>query len=220
MAISNIGNVMATVTATECYGYKVGEIRLLEQPNKDSLYSAGNYGLLSSTTGSGANQIKLDLQGRAISSCSQIRSSKTGVASGPVNDGINYRIDSLDSNHNDYLTQEIYDSLSKQDIKALINPSITSTPYIDYKVANGNGSRVMSVAFANCSIMKNGIDPKVPLVGNGCVFINQHVPNGSAKVYIEYINSCQQSGIFDPSHATLNGGFKIVLFKSLSSSDS
>lgn len=188
----------APCNATECYGYKVGEIRRLGYASKSD-YVSGNYGLLQSTTGSGANQIKLDLQGRALSSCSQNRSSETGVASGPVKSGINYRIDTLDTNHNDYST---------------------SPSYHDYKAANGNDSRVMSVGFADCSVMKNGNNPVVPLVGNGCVFINQHVPNGPETVYVEYIESCQQSGIFDPSHASLNGGYKIVLFKSLSSSDS
>jgi Flp pilus assembly protein TadG len=206
-----------------CYGYNKGQIYSLGQVSSSN-YSSGNYGLLSSLNGNGANQIKLDLQGKAISSCSQNRSSKPGVASGPVSAGLNYRIDTLDINHNDYLTQAIYDSLSKQDIKALINPSITSTAYDNYKTANvydGKAmSRVMPVGFADCSVMKNGTDPVVPLVGNGCVFITQHVLGSPETVYVEYIDSCQQSGIFDPSHATLDGGYKIVLFKSLGSSDS
>lgn len=224
MPIFLCAKIGAPCNDIECYGYTKGQIIPLEPPNNLSLYTNGNYGLLESTTGSGANQIKLDLQGRAIDSCSLKRGSKTGVASGPVSTGLNYRIDSLDSNHNDYLTQEIYDSLSKQDIKALINPSITSTAYDNYKTANvydGKAmSRVMPVGFADCSVMKNGTDPVVPLVGNGCVFITQHVLGSPETVYVEYIDSCQQSGIFDPSHATLDGGYKIVLFKSLGSSDS
>jgi Flp pilus assembly protein TadG len=207
----------------DCYGYNKGQIYSLGQVSSSSNYSSGNYGLLSSLNGNGANQIKLDLQGKAISSCSQDRLSKTGVTSGPVSAGLNYRIDTLDINHNDYLTQEIYDSLSKQDIKALINPSITSTAYDNYKTANvydgKSMSRVMPVGFADCSVMKNGT-AVVPLVGNGCVFITQHVLGSPETVYVEYIDSCQQSGIFDPSHATLDGGYKIVLFKSLGSSDS
>jgi Flp pilus assembly protein TadG len=203
----------------DCYGYNKGQIYSLGKASSSN-YSAGNYGLLKSPNGNGANQIKLDLQGKPPSSCSLKRASETGVASGPVSAGLNYRINTLDINHNDYLTQAMYDSLSIQDKKALINPSITSTPYIDYKVANGNGSRVMSVGFADCSVMKNGNNPDVPFVGKGCIFLTEHIPNGPETVYVEYIESCQQSGIFDPSHATLDGGYKIVLFKSLGSSDS
>ncbi|MEY3289378.1 MAG: hypothetical protein RLZZ419_1620 [Pseudomonadota bacterium] len=207
----------------ECYGYIKGEIRSLGQLSS-SKYNAGNYGLLQSTMGNGANQIKLDLQGRAVSSCSQNRQSQTGIATGPVTAGLNYRIDTLDINHNDYLTQTIYDSLSKQDIKALINPSITSTAYSQYKAANVYNTnvmpRVIPVAFADCSGMKNGNNPVVPLIGNGCVFITQHVIGSPETVYVEYIKSCQQSGIFDPNHATLSGGYKIVLFKSPDSGDS
>jgi Flp pilus assembly protein TadG len=217
----------APCNATECYGYKKGEISSLGQLNSSN-YNAGNYGLLQSTTGNGANQIKLDLQGRAVSSCSQNRASQTGIATGPVTQGLNYRIDTLDINHNDYLTQANYDYLESvkpnKDFKALINPSITSTAYSDYKTANIYNTnvmpRVIPVAFADCTGMKNGNNPVVPLVGNGCVFITQHVLGSPETVYVEYINSCEQSGIFDPSHASLDGGYKIVLFKSPVSGDS
>jgi Flp pilus assembly protein TadG len=182
-----------------CYGYKVNNIYSLLQASSSN-YTSGNYGLLSSAAGSGANQIQQDLEGSPVASCSKNRSSQTGVAWGPISNGIDYRIDTLDTNNTDYST---------------------SSAYTNY-AATGNGSRVMSVAFADCSAMKNGNNPVVPIVGNGCVFINQHTSeNGSQHtVSVQYISSCQQSGIIDPNNATLNGAIKIVLFKSPGSSDS
>jgi len=181
-----------------CYGYTLGQIYYLVMGGKNN-YSAGNFGLLN-LTGNGANQIKQDLEGKAVNACPNNNlNTETGVAWGPVRDGINYRIDTLDTNHNDYST---------------------STAYADYLAAGGNYSRVMAVPIGDCTGMKTG-NATLPEVGTGCVFITQHAAQGTPQtVDVQFIGSCQQNGVWNPNNPVLNGPYKIVLYKSPGSGDS
>lgn len=181
-----------------CYGYTLGQIYFLDMAGKNN-YTAGNFGLLN-LTGNGANQIKQDLQGNAVNTCQNPGlNTQTGLTWGPVRDGINYRIDTLDTNHNDYFT---------------------TTAYTDYVAAGGNYSRVIAVPFGDCTSMKTG-NATLPKVGTGCVFITQHAAQGTPQtVDIQFIGSCQQNGAWNPNNPVLNGPYKIVLYKSPGSVDS
>ena len=188
-----------------CYGYT--------EKHDYSLYNnyaAGNFGLLN-LSNNGANGIRDELKSQAATNCSTKISSETGVAWGPVRDGINYRIDTLDTDHNDYNS----------------SGNENKYEYSDYKSNGGNGGRVMAVPIGDCSVMEGdkedneGRNKMIPLVGYGCVFITEHVPQGNNQaVTVEYIGSCQQAGGWSPQNSTLNGPYKIVLFKSTSSPDS
>ena len=206
--------------STSCYGYNKGTTYPLIKGSVDA--GKGNYGLLDLTGNTGANAIRDELEGKALdTACSSNISQKSGVNWGPVQQGIDYRVDTLDRVHNDYLTQAEYNALTTSEKNKLTSPTITSDPYINYLNSNGTGTqgRVMAVPIGNCSSMSNG--SIIPIVGNGCLFINRHASSATlATIYVEFLGACQQAGSWSPINSVLSGPYKIVLFKSSSSPDS
>jgi Flp pilus assembly protein TadG len=190
-----------------CYGYNVGQVYDLNQACtgkncQPQQLSHGNYGLLNLPGSQGGNDIRLALEGKSINVCPILGelplNTQTGQVWGAVTQGIDYRINTLDSNHN------------------------SPTLYTDYLDAGGNGARVMAVPIGDCTNISKPGNTSLPKVGIGCVFLSQKpdsVP-GQKYVYAEFIASCNSNGVWNPRNAVLNGPYKIVLFKSPGSSDS
>lgn len=191
-----------------CYGYNVNQIYPLIQKDckNDPLcqLTAGNYGLLNLAGQQGGNDIKLALEGKTFNACPfnyQLPlNTKPGITWGDVRAGVNYRIDTLDTNDNDYFT---------------------STAYADYIAAGGNNSRLIAVPIGDCTQMEKSGTTTLPQIGTACIFLAQHAPNGNPKdVPAQFIKSCEVTGVWNPNNAVLNGPYKIVLFKSPGSGDS
>ncbi len=195
------------------YGYTIGQTKDLNQANctgsgqnQICQLTAGNYGLLNLPGSQGGNDIRLALQGRCSNSCGLPTglplNTQTGNVWGAVKQGIDYRIDELDTNHNDYSSE---------------------TAYVDYLADGGNGSRVMAAPIGDCTQMFKPGTTELPKVGMACVFFSRHpftAPGGEKYVSAQITDSCKVSGAWNPSNPVLNGPYKIVLFKSPGSTDS
>jgi len=194
-----------------CYGYNRNQIYSLIQANctgngknQTCSLSSGNYGLLNLPGSQGGGDVKSALEGKTVNTCPLNNdlplNTKPGLTWGDVKAGINYRIDTLDTNDKDYYT---------------------STAYADYLADGGNKKRVMAVPIGNCTQMFKPGASTLPQVGIGCVFLTKHAPQGSPQdVHAAFIGSCPQNGVWDPKNPLLNGPYKIVLFKSPGSGDS
>lgn len=189
------------------YGYTVGQTRSLLQANctgsginQTCQLSAGNFGLLN-LLGPGGNDIRAALEGKGTDVCPLNNTlplnTQPGNVWGPITQGIAYRFNQMDTNGLDYMSPAFAD------------------PYVNYLAAGGNKARVMAVPIGDCSGMKTG-NATLPQLGSACVFLNAQPANvkGNKYVYAEIIGSCEQSGVFNPNNAALNGPYKIVLFKS------
>jgi Flp pilus assembly protein TadG len=224
-----------------CYGYKMDEMYALTQAqNKVGGLTAGNFGLLDfNGNGGGASEIRDALKGTTVNACPLNNNlpldTKPGQSEGGVRAGINDRIDTLDTNHDNYLTNEFYTAnytVVPPANKAIRKVSdltsnkppygyhITSQPYADYKAAGGNKKRVIAVPFGNCTEMFKPGNSSLPQVGTACMFLTQHVANSDYYVDAMFLGSCEVGGAFSPTNAALNGPYKIVLFKSPASGDS
>lgn len=195
------------------YGYTVDQTLSLLQANckgsgknQTCQLSKGNFGLLN-LLGPGGNDIRTALEGKGTNVCPLNNTlpvnTQPGNVWGPITQGIAYRFNQLDTIGLDYMY-----------------PTFTN-PYINYLAAGGNNARVMAVPIGDCSGMKTG-NSTLPQLGLACVFLNAQPANdkGQENVYAQIIGSCEQSGVFDPNNAALNGPYKNVLFKSPGSGDS
>ncbi|MDD2659477.1 MAG: pilus assembly protein [Methylococcales bacterium] len=182
--------------------------------NQTCQLTAGNYGLLDLLGNQGGGDIRSDLEGKAVNACPYNYklplNTKPGQTWGPVSQGIDYRIDTLDTNHNDYPATVTYPP-------AL---AVTSNVYAQYQ-PTGNGQRVIAVPIGDCSTLSKSGNADLTQVGTGCLFINEHASGSSIKaVTATFIKSCEVPGVWNPNNAVLNGPYKIVLFKSPGSGDS
>jgi Flp pilus assembly protein TadG len=224
-----------------CYGYNMNTMYALTQAqNKVGGLTAGNFGLLDfNGNGGGASEIRDALKGTTVNACPLNNNlpldSKPGESEGGVRSGINYRIDTMDTNHDNYLTNEFYTANytvvppAKKAIRKISDLTSnkppytyyrTSQPYTDYKAAGGNDKRVIAVPFGNCTEMFKPGSSSLPQVGTACMFLTQHVANSDYYVDAMFLGSCEVGGAFSPTNPVLNGPYKIVLFKSSGSGDS
>ncbi|MDD5322802.1 MAG: Tad domain-containing protein [Methylococcales bacterium] len=193
-----------------CYGYTIGQIEIFEQffcksQNQctEAEVEAGNFSLLNLEGLQGGKDINDVLKGLAANTCANntlnVVDTKSGRTWGPVRDGVNWRIDHDGGSSADYTD---------------------STAYQDYQDDGGSGFRVLGVPIGDCRGVQQG-STSLPKVGVGCIFLTEHPPQGSPfDVKAQFIGSCPQNGVWDPTNPVLNGPYKIVLFKSPGSGDS
>lgn len=209
-----LGNVTAGADGfKDCYGYNIGqEISLVQACNGNNscpgdALETGNFNLLN-VGAPGANVIKNALNGtrNICGDLGEQLDTQPGYAWGPVRDGLNVRYNA-DSNTTVYPTA--------------IFPADPSA-HSQYKTSGtGNGKREIAAPIGDCRGLQTG-NSLIPRVGVGCVFLTKKIPQGGSvkKVVVEFVDSCQQNGEFDPNNAVLNGPYKVVLFKSPGSGDS
>ncbi|MFZ2170080.1 MAG: pilus assembly protein TadG-related protein [Methylococcaceae bacterium] len=107
------------------------------------------------------------------------------------------------------------------------NSTTFKNPYTEYKTFKGQkesglnsdakyGQRIISVPFVDCTDLKNGVDPSVPLKGYGCFFLTARAEKNAAEVFIlgQFIEDqdlCQSTG---NNTSTSDFGFdKVILYK-------
>lgn len=197
-----------------CYGYTIGTVNNLYPPclgNNCPPVGPGNFNLLD--VGSGAKDIYNALISKnGINNCLIGLKTQPGLDLGQVVKGINDRFDSDTQTDTYPLTKTI---------KGVTTPvTYNPSPYNQYNVGGkGNNRRRIAVPLADCTGVNNGVST-LPKVGTGCLFLTDKAINGTKIVMAEFIGSCSQNGVFDPTNAVLNGPYKIVLFKSPVSGDS
>lgn len=203
-----------------CFGYTIGAIRSLViacngntgNCPENSLES-GNYNLLDLDDSQGGKDIRETLQGTTYicKGAGNTLNTKPGWTWGNVRQGINDRFDS-DSN------TEPYPQKDRNGNVIIYNPS----PNHQYNIIGStNHRREIATPFGDCRGLQNG-NSTIPKVGTGCVFLTEHaIQQGSEKkIMVEFLDSCEQNGVWDPNNPVLNGPYKIVLFKSPGSGDS
>jgi Flp pilus assembly protein TadG len=208
--------------------YDLNQIFCSGKTCDETTLKPGNYGLLNLPGNKGANDIyKTLIEPMCTNACgsnSLPLQSQTGNDWGRVSPGVDYRIETLDSQHNDYFTQAEYDKYiaAGGKVKDLNNPTIVSHPSAAYLAAGGNGMRIMAAPLADCSTMKSGYSGNITRVGTVCVFFSQktYTIKSNKIIPAEIAGSCENNGPSNPNDAVLNGPYKIVLFKSPASGDS
>lgn len=213
-----------TKPAGTYYGYIPNATYTLLDFKDSGLITAGNFALLD-LVGRGGKGIRDVLQGKAFNACPFDNklplNTDPGKKVGNVDKGLNYRIDTLDSNNNDYFSPK---------------PPTTSTAYTDYLADGGNNERLIPVPIGDCKTLTKPGQAEIDQVGTACVFVTVHYgvnayttpcPKGSKapecskdSVSFQFIRSCEQNGVWNPKNAVLNGPYKVVLFKSPESGDS
>jgi Flp pilus assembly protein TadG len=201
----------------DCFGYNVGQQINLVQAcnggnncNADTSLETGNFNLLN-VGAPGANVIRNALNGtrNICGGLGNNLDTQPGYAWGPVRDGLQDRFNA-DSNTTQYSSNLTPASPNGQ------------TAYSQYLASTtGNGRREIAAPIGNCTGLQTG-NSTIPLVSVGCIFLTKPPPNGGANkiVTVEFSRSCQQNGTWDPTKATLNGPYKIVIFKTAGSQDS
>lgn len=201
--------------ANDCYGYNIGQLQSLVQAcngnntcSTDTSLETGNFNLLN-VGAPGANVIRNALNGtqNICGGLGNTLDTQPGYAWGPVRDGLNDRFNA-DGNTTEYPS-------------TLLPPYIPSA-HTQYETSGtGTGRREIAAPIGDCRGLQTG-NSFIPKVGVGCIFLTKQIPQGGSvkEVMVEFVDSCQQNGIWDPNNPILNGPYKIVLYKSPGSGDS
>lgn len=240
----------ADPTKPPLYGYAIDQVVGLNQvTGSTSAIGPGNYGLLS-LGGNGANIVQNNLAG-SYSSCVSTGPNvptETGVAAGPVSQGINTRFNQYKgglssatyppdvintSAHQTSLTTDKNGNIT-QDGTVVTTASQLTFNYAGYTALLKNkaydtqpapndkgafGRRILAVPLGDCTGAANGKNT-VTVSGFACVFLLQQLPNGSNDtIYGQIISSCDAGGKPGAGGGT-SGPHIIELYKSAGSPDS
>ncbi len=235
------------------WGYTVGEVLGLSQVpghvNSSTSLGPGNYNLLA-IGGSGGSIVRTNFAG-GYSACAKLGDSlptETGVAAGPVAQGVNTRFnlyaagltpaqyppDVINSPaHQTALTGTtalgLYENgtLITQASQLSFNWAQYDTlenagPYDTQPLPTGTGEfrrREVAVPIGDCAVQANGRS-QVPVLGFACMFLLQSLPNnGKQNLYAEVLGGCDAHGT--PSGGGGNHGPHVIeLYKSAGSPDS
>jgi hypothetical protein len=232
------------------YGYQIDQVVGLNQvTGSTSAIGPGNYGLLS-LGGNGGNIVQNNLAG-AYSSCVGTGPNvptETGVAAGPVSQGINTRFNqykgglSPDTYPPDVINTAAHQTSLTTDGSGKImqgSTVVTTASQLNFNYAsytsllnsssydtppapNGPAAfkrRVLAVPLGDCTGAANGKNT-VTVSGFACVFLLQQLPNGSNDtIYGQIIGSCDAGGRPGTGGGT-SGPYIIELYKSAGSPDS
>ena len=236
------------------FGYSPNEVLGLSQVpgnvNSSTSLGPGNYNLLA-IGGSGGSIVRDNFAGN-YSACATINGTlptETGVAAGPVAQGVNTRFnmyaagltaaqyppDVINSPaHQTSLTGTTNLGLYENGV-LIISASQLSFNWQSYEgLENGNGPydtpplptgtgefsrREVAVPIGDCSAQANG-QSQVPILGFMCMFLLQSLPNnGQQNLYAQVLKGCEAHG--SPSGGGGNYGPHVIeLYKSAGSPDS
>jgi hypothetical protein len=240
----------ADPTNPPLYGYKVDQVVGLNQvTGSTSAIGPGNYGLLS-LGGNGGNIVQNNLAG-AYSSCVGTGPNvptETGVAAGPVSQGINTRFNqykgglSPDTYPPDVINTTAHQTSLSTDANGNITQggtTVTTASQLSFNYANytallqskaydtqpmPNGTaafdrRILAVPLGDCTGAANGKNT-VTVNGFACLFLLQQLPNGSNdEIYGQILSTCDAGGKPGTGGGT-TGPHIIELYKSAGSQDS
>ncbi|MDX1810990.1 MAG: pilus assembly protein TadG-related protein [Gammaproteobacteria bacterium] len=189
------------------YGYKYGEkVSLaLGSPDNNEI-GPGNFQLLDLSASGGDKKIRDNLAG-GIEGCvsgTDTVDTKPGVNRGPVSQGFNTRF----GIYNGPVSADDFPPDKVTDAGHHGYPDSYSEYKLDYNTKTFDEDdgvserRVLAVTFGNCTGTVNG-SGSVPLLGFGCVFLNEPASVGGAlkdvQIYGELIRECKAGGIPGPS---------------------
>ena len=235
------------------FGYSPNEVLGLSQVpgnvNSSTSLGPGNYNLLA-LGGSGGSIVRTNFAG-SYSACATLGGmlpTETGVAAGPVAQGVNTRFgmyaagltaaqyppDVINSPaHQTALTGTTALGLYENGV-SITNASQLSFNWAQYNTLENAGAydtqplpagtgvpgrREVAVPIGDCSVQANG-QSQVPVLGFMCVFLLQSLPNnGHQNLYAQVLKGCQAHG--SPSGGGGNYGPHVIeLYKSAGSPDS
>ena len=241
-------------TGNGLYGYTVGQVLGLSQVpgniNSSTSLGPGNFNLLQIGATGGA-VVRTNFAG-SYSACASIGGTvptQTGVAAGPVAQGINTRFNQYSGGlsaanyppdvinsvaHQTSLTGTtatgimqgstlITDASQLTFNWAAYNTMEQSGPYDTMPMPTGIATfrrREVAVPIGDCSVQANG-KTSLNVLGFACVFLLQPLPNsGQQNLYGQVIGSCDAAGRPSGSGSANNGPHVIELYKSAGSADS
>ena len=235
------------------FGYSPNEVLGLSQVpgnvNSSTSLGPGNYNLLA-IGGTGGSIVRTNFAG-SYSACATLGGTlptETGVAAGPVAQGVNTRFDMYAAGltaaqyppdvinspaHQTALTGTtalgLYENgtlitnASQLSFNwAQYNTLENAGPYDTQPLPTGTGEfrrREVAVPIGNCSVQANG-QSQVPILGFACMFLLQSLPNnGQQNLYAQVLQGCEAHG--SPSGGGGNYGPHVIeLYKSAGSPDS
>lgn len=254
--ICNIVPILACGNPTApgpLYGYTANEVLGLSQVpgnvNSSTSLGPGNYNLLA-IGGTGGSIVRTNFAG-SYSACATLGSTlptETGVAAGPVAQGVNTRFNQYAAGltpaqyppdvinspaHQTALTGTtalglyengtvITDASQLSFNWAQYNSLENAGPYDTQPLPTGTGEfrrREVAVPIGDCSVQANG-QSQVPVLGFACMFLLQSLPNnGQQNLYAQVLSGCEAHGT--PSGGGGNYGPHVIeLYKSAGSPDS
>ena len=235
------------------FGYSPNEVLGLSQVpgnvNSSTSLGPGNYNLLA-IGGSGGSIVRTNFAG-SYSACATLGGmlpTETGVAAGPVAQGVNTRFDMYAAGltaaqyppdvinspaHQTALTGTTALGLYENGVLitnarqlsfnwAQYNTLENAGPYDTQPLPTGTGElrrREVAVPIGDCSVQANG-QSQVPVLGFACMFLLQSLPNnGQQNLYAQVLKGCEAHG--SPSGGGGNYGPHVIeLYKSAGSPDS
>lgn len=186
-------------TAANNWGYNIGQYYTLAPgAGNNAAIGPGNYNLLQ-LSGPGGDAVRNDLAG-AYGGCASLTNTvttKTGVNTGPVEQGINTRFNVYSGN----LSPTQY----PPDVYVTSAQSFTYAQYQNLYATDASGKtpggvagrRVLAVPIGNCAgAVNNGVS-QLPVSGLGCFFLREQAgerskPQGS--ISGEFIGKCNVQG--------------------------
>ncbi len=234
------------------YGYTPNEVLGLSQVpgnvNSSTSLGPGNYNLLA-IGGTGGSIVRTNFAGN-YSACATLGGTlptETGVAAGPVAQGVNTRFNMYAAGLTPaQFPPDVINSLAHQTLLtgttalglyengtlitnasqlsfnwAQYNNLENAGPYDTQPLPTGTGEfrrREVAVPIGDCAVQANG-QSQVPVLGFACMFLLQSLPNnGKQNLYAQVLNGCEAHGT--PSGGGNYGPHLIVLYKSAGSPDS
>ena len=235
------------------FGYSPNEVLGLSQVpgniNSSTSLGPGNYNLLG-LGGTGGSIVRTNFAGgySACATLGETMPTETGVAAGPVAQGVNTRFDRYAAGltpalyppdpinspaHQTALTGTTATGLYENGT-LIKNASQLSFNWAQYNTLENAGlydtqplpagpavfpRREVVVPIGDCSVQRNG-QSQVPILGFACMFLLQSLPNtGKQNLYAQVIQGCDAHG--NPSGGVGNYGPHVIeLYKSAGSPDS
>jgi Putative Flp pilus-assembly TadE/G-like len=236
------------------YGYSVNQVLGLSQVpgniNSSTSLGPGNFNLLS-IGGTGGSVVRTNFAG-SYSACASVGNTvttETGVAAGPVAQGVNTRFNQYggglsavnyppdvinNTAHQTSLTgttalgihqgSTLVTNASQISFNwANYNALELSGPYDTQPLPTGTGEfrrREVAVPIGDCSVQANG-KTSLPVLGFACLFLLQPLPNsGQQNLYAQVTGGCDAAGRPSGASGANPGPHVIELYKSAGSPDS
>jgi hypothetical protein len=230
------------------WGYAPDGVHVLKSAAGDgSPIGPGNF-QLARLGGNGANVVRQNLAG-GYENCSISNiPTQPGVQAGPVQQGINTRFNKYQGggiNSTNYPPDALWKTSHQTNLSVNGTGQITQggqvvtlASQLNFNYANYAGlmlsgtydtappaaaleRRILPTIIADCTGANSG-QSTLPVLGVGCFFLLQEVPNGGnqSNIFGQFISDCETGGTPGPNPSSIAGPFRIQLYRNFVSRDS
>jgi len=230
------------------WGYAANGVHVLKSSAGDgSPIGPGNF-QLARINGNGANVLRQNLAGGYEACSGSTIPTQPGNVAGPVQQGLNTRFNKYQGggiNSTDYPPDVLWKTSHQTNLSVNGAGQITqggqvvtlasqlNFNYANYQSLVLSGTydtppptaalerRILPVQIADCTGGASG-QSTLPVVGVGCFFLLQEVPNGgnSSNIFGQFLADCETGGTPGPTPSSIAGPFRIQLYRDFLSRDS